>query len=72
MALRIQNERLNKELSIKHTEYISRYQITLDSLRFANKDFLLFHPGPVNWGIELEKPLQILKIAKLLIKSSMV
>ena len=65
MALRIQNERLNKELSIKHTEYISRYQITLDSLRFANKDFLLFHPGPVNWGIQLEKTIANIKNCKI-------
>jgi len=55
MALRIQNERLENTLSINHKDYVKSYQITLDNLQLAKKDFLLFHPGPVNWGIELEK-----------------
>ena len=64
MALRIQNERLENILSINHKDYVKSYQITLDNLQLAKKDFLLFHPGPVNWGIELEKDVEFLSKIK--------
>ena len=64
MALRIQNERLENTLSINHKDYVKSYQITLDNLQLAKKDFLLFHPGPVNWGIELEKDVEFLSNSK--------
>ena len=38
---------------------------TLDNLQLAKKDFLLFHPGPVNWGIELEKDVEFLSNTKI-------
>lgn len=65
MALRIQNERLENTLSINHKDYVKSYQITLDNLQLAKKDFLLFHPGPVNWGIELEKDVEFLSNTKI-------
>ena len=65
MALRIQNERLENILSINHKDYVKSYQITLDNLQLAKKDFLLFHPGPVNWGIELEKDVEFLSNTKI-------
>ena len=44
-----------KTLCLLTTKITSRYQITLDNLQLANKDFLLFHPGPVNWGNRIRK-----------------
>ena len=53
MALRIQKERLTDSLSIDYEDYLKSYQIDANRLKVANKNFLLFHPGPVNYGIEL-------------------
>ena len=54
MALRIQNERLTEKLTISASEYVERYQINVDSLQVASPDAILLHPGPVNFGIELD------------------
>ena len=53
MALRIQNERLTDKLSISAQDYVDRYQINADSLQVASPGTILMHPGPVNFGIEL-------------------
>ena len=55
MALRIQNERLTEKLSISASDYVERYQINADSLQVASPEMILMHPGPVNFGIELNK-----------------
>ena len=55
MTLRIQNERLAEKLSISSSDYIERFQLNIDSLKPANKDVILLHPGPINFGIELSK-----------------
>ena len=55
MALRIQNERLSEKLTIGSTDYIERYQISVESLQVADPEMILLHPGPVNFGIELTK-----------------
>ena len=55
IALRIQNERLTEKLSISASDYVERYQINVDSLQVASPDMILLHPGPVNFGIELNK-----------------
>jgi len=55
MALRIQNERLTEKLSISASDYVDRYQINADSLQVASPEMILMHPGPVNFGIELNK-----------------
>ena len=55
MALRIQNERLSEKLTIGSTDYIERYQISVESLQVADPEMILLHPGPVNFGIELSK-----------------
>ena len=55
MALRIQHERLDSALSISGEEYISKFQLNhrrlLDAI--GGDQFILMHPGPVNYGIEL-------------------
>jgi aspartate carbamoyltransferase catalytic subunit len=55
MALRIQNERLSEKLTISASDYVDRYQITSKSLQVASPEMILFHPGPVNYGIELHR-----------------
>ena len=55
MALRIQNERLSEKLTISASDYIDRYQINSNSLQVASPEMILFHPGPVNYGIELHR-----------------
>jgi len=53
MALRLQQERQDAGLLPGLGEYIARYQIDADRLRWADPGALLMHPGPVNEGIEL-------------------
>jgi aspartate carbamoyltransferase catalytic subunit len=55
MALRIQNERLTEKLTISASDYVERYQINVDSLQVASPETILLHPGPVNFGIELDQ-----------------
>lgn len=52
MVLRVQRERLGgKKLSL--SDYTSKYQITTERLKLANRDALLMHPGPIVRGLEL-------------------
>jgi aspartate carbamoyltransferase catalytic subunit len=52
MLLRVQEERLaGRKIALE--EYIARYQMTADRLRWAKKDALLMHPGPIIRGLEL-------------------
>ena len=64
IALRIQNERLTEKLSISASDYVGRYQINVDSLQVASPDMILLHPGPVNFGIELNKDVSALENCK--------
>jgi len=53
-VLRIQLERQKKGLFPTIREYIQKYGITQDILnKYAKKDLLILHPGPVNRGIEI-------------------
>ena len=65
IALRIQNERLTEKLSISASDYVERYQINVDSLQVASPDMILLHPGPVNFGIELNKDVCSLENCKI-------
>lgn len=52
MFLRIQNERLEDKVPI--FEYVDKYGLTLEKFKkFARKDTLIMHPGPVNRNVEL-------------------
>ena len=64
MGLRIQKERIQEALSIEHSEYLKRYQLTESRLALAAKDYMVFHPGPVNYGIEFEKEIADLENCK--------
>ena len=55
MALRIQKERINENISINIDEYSKNYQINSKLLKIAKHDSILMHPGPVNKGVELSQ-----------------
>ena len=53
MFLRIQKERLEEGVSLEG--YVQNFGLTLDKLqKFAPKDILIMHPGPVNREVELD------------------
>lgn len=51
--LRIQLERQQENLFPSVHEYVELYQMTKDKLKFAKKDVMVMHPGPMNRGIEI-------------------
>jgi aspartate carbamoyltransferase catalytic subunit len=53
MGLRIQLERQKKGLFPTPREYAKFFGLDNKRLRFAKKDALVLHPGPVNRGLEL-------------------
>jgi aspartate carbamoyltransferase catalytic subunit len=53
MTLRLQLERQQSGLLPSIREYIQLYQLTEERLARAKPDALVFHPGPVNEGIEI-------------------
>jgi aspartate carbamoyltransferase catalytic subunit len=54
MMLRIQRERLEKELGDRPGEYLQRYGLTADRLARAGPDAAVMHPGPMNRGVEID------------------
>ena len=54
MMLRVQRERLDRELGDAPGEYLSRYGLTAGRLASAAAGALVMHPGPMNRGIEIE------------------
>ena len=52
IALRIQKERL-EGLQLKLDDYIAQYQISSARVRWAKKDVIVMHPGPIIRGLEL-------------------
>ncbi|HOP32014.1 MAG TPA: aspartate carbamoyltransferase catalytic subunit [Candidatus Hydrothermia bacterium] len=54
MALRIQKERLEEAYFPSIREYRKFFGITIERLRKAKENAVIMHPGPVNWGVELD------------------
>lgn len=54
MCLRLQKERMSDGLISSVSEYARMYQINRSSLRNANPEAIVLHPGPLNRGIELD------------------
>lgn len=52
MALRVQLERHQVKLSLEN--YRHEYQLNSNSIEHLHESALIFHPGPVNYGIELD------------------
>jgi aspartate carbamoyltransferase catalytic subunit len=54
ICLRLQKERMLEGTLSSLSEYSSLYQITRETLAYADEDCLVMHPGPLNRGIELD------------------
>ena len=53
MMLRLQNERMQGSFLPSKREYYEFFGLTPEKLKFAKKDALLMHPGPMNRGVEI-------------------
>ena len=55
MSLRIQKERIAEDQLIQESlpEYIEKYQINANSVKFAASHAIVMHPGPMNREIEM-------------------
>lgn len=54
ICLRLQKERMAEGVLSSITEYANMYQINRESLRWANRECLVMHPGPLNRGVEVD------------------
>ena len=54
MALRLQAERQGRGRLPSLREYSNLYGINAKTLKLANKDVLIMHPGPMNEGVEID------------------
>ncbi len=54
MALRVQSERHNTKLSISNEEFNKKYGINKNNIKLIKDKAIILHPGPVNWGVELD------------------
>ena len=54
MCLRLQKERMTDGLLSSVGEYRRLYQINRQTLRYADSEAIVLHPGPLNRGIELD------------------
>lgn len=52
-CLRLQRERMKTGLVLSETDFFNQYGITSNTLKYADKDAVVLHPGPVNRGIEI-------------------
>jgi len=57
MMLRLQNERMKGSFLPSKREYYEYFGLTPDKLKFAKKDALIMHPGPMNRGVEIDTKL---------------
>ena len=57
MMLRLQNERMQGSFLPSKREYYEFYGLTAEKLKFASKDALIMHPGPMNRGVEIDTKL---------------
>jgi aspartate carbamoyltransferase catalytic subunit len=54
ICLRLQKERMADGMLSSITEYANMYQVNRETLRWANRDCLVMHPGPINRGVEVD------------------
>ncbi|MBC7421758.1 MAG: aspartate carbamoyltransferase catalytic subunit [Bdellovibrio sp.] len=54
MALRVQKERHGVDAWFSVEDYRKNFGINLDRVQKLNPDSLLMHPGPINYGVEIE------------------
>ena len=51
--LRVQNERMQTGYFPSVREYTMQYGLTMDTLKHADRDITIMHPGPINRGVEI-------------------
>ena len=54
MMLRVQRERLERDLGDQPGEYLERFGLTAERLARAAPNAMVMHPGPMNRGVEIE------------------
>jgi len=52
-VLRIQKERMDLKFISSFEDYARLYQVSHDTLKNADKDVIIMHPGPKNRGVEI-------------------
>ena len=71
MALRVQNERHEKEGYPESGEYKRLYEIDTDLLKkYASDDVILMHPGPANRNIEVSSELLDNRVGKTILEQA--
>lgn len=58
IALRVQHERICAEEQLDPERYSAEYQVDSASIKLGKNAMTLMHPGPVNWGVELDASLK--------------
>ncbi len=53
MMLRIQKERMDRGDIPSDAAYFNNHGLTLERLKYAKKDAIVMHPGPMNRGVEI-------------------
>jgi aspartate carbamoyltransferase catalytic subunit len=54
VCLRLQKERMTEGFLTSPGEYRRGYQINVQTLRYAKRDCIVMHPGPMNRGVEVD------------------
>lgn len=54
VGLRVQFERHGEAALFSKEDYIKKYQLNSSHAKHLKDQSLLFHPGPVNWGLEFD------------------
>ena len=54
MMLRLQEERMSIGNIPSKREYFNRFGLDTQKLRYAKKDAIIMHPGPMNRGVEID------------------
>ncbi len=57
MMLRLQDERMQGSFLPSKREYYEYFGLTPEKLKYASKDALVMHPGPMNRGVEIDTKL---------------
>lgn len=54
IALRVQQERLEKDVQIDLIDYHQHFSLTNKSIKYAKSGAMIMHPGPINRGVEID------------------
>lgn len=54
IALRVQQERLSKDTKLDLIDYNHNFGLNKNTIKFAKKNAMIMHPGPINRGVEID------------------